>query len=105
NCNAGGNIITVDILDGSMQMRAGLLMYGNLISPGLCKGLNKIIRMLNHKVYIYKSICTLGSSFNYIGAVADIRHKMTIHNVAMDPLSIRFIAFLNLGPELAVVGR
>jgi hypothetical protein len=86
----------MNILNGPVKMGASFLVDRNLISPGINKYFNIIVRILDHKVHIQESIRAACRSPDKLGAVADIGNKMSIHDVAVKPLYINFHALLDL---------
>ncbi len=68
------------------MFRLGLDVNGNRIRAGLDKARRVMIGMFDHEMDVERKICVLAHGRHDGGAKRNIIDKMSIHNVAMNPI-------------------
>ncbi len=80
-----------DSADRPMQIRTHFLMHRDNVCSRRSKALEITIRILNHEVSIENEIGMTADRADQRGPKRDIRNKMTVHHVEMEPFcSSRF---------------
>ena len=65
---------------------------------------DKMIGMLDHKVYIYESILShITNLLNHIRPKTDVRNKVPVHDVAVYPICPTFYGVFNLFTQFSEV--
>ena len=62
------------------------IMKRDAVCTSIQKYFGKEYRICNHQMYILKEITGSAVSFQNIRPKSQIRHKVTIHNIKMNPL-------------------
>ena len=75
-----------DRLQRAMQMRAGLGMHGDLVAAGFCKGFEIGVAGRDHQMRVKDLLGVRAHRLDDVGAVGNVRHKMPVHHVEMDPV-------------------
>ena len=65
-------------------MAAGLLVHADPIGPGIGKGGNVLVRVLDHQVAIERQPRRFAQAFYQRRAKGDVGHKMPVHHIHMD---------------------
>ena len=67
-----------------MQVPANFVVHTHPVRPGICKGGNVLIRILDHQVAVERQLRSLAQAGHYRRPDGDIGHKMPVHDVDMD---------------------
>ena len=86
NCNARFQPKTMDQIYALLYILLCLHMHGNDIRASLGKGRNEPNGIFHHQVYIQRQISMRAKSCYHIRAKRNIRHKMPIHDIYVDPV-------------------
>ena len=77
-------------------MRSCLGMNGNIIASGIREGGEIGIGGCDHQMTIKNLVRAVADGFDHGWAKGDVRYKMTIHNIEMNPIRTRFNNGFNL---------
>ena len=75
-----------DCLQRTMQMRSSLGMYRNVIASGFGKSLQIRIARRDHQVRVENLPGVRTHRFDDVRAERNVRHKMAVHHVQVDPV-------------------
>jgi hypothetical protein len=62
-----------------------------------------MLRLQNHEVYIERETRGIPESTNHTGAKCQVRHELTVHDIAMDQFGASLFGFFHLLTELAEI--
>lgn len=75
------------------------------ICAGGCKRLEEYLWSGTHQVHVERPACQRAQLFQQSRSEGQVRHKMPIHDVQMEPVSSRFFGARDFGAESRVIGR
>src|SRR6185503_16001863 len=67
-----------------MEMATSLIVNAHPVGPGIRKGGNKLVRILDHQMTIQWQLGHLSQAFHHWWTDRNIRHKVSVHDVNMD---------------------
>src|SRR5579883_1706750 len=88
-----------------IQMWTSFHMYRDYISPGINELRDIGIRVLDHKVSVERKLCDRSDRFHDEWSDGNIRHKMSVHHVKMQPVSSAIFHLSNALFQASKIGR
>ena len=92
-----------DRLQRAMQMRAGFGMHGDVVAAGLGEGFEIGIARRDHQMRVEDLLGMRAHRLDDVGAVGNVRHKMPVHHVEMDPVGAGLIHRADFFAELGEI--
>jgi hypothetical protein len=69
---------------GFVQMAAGLVVDAHPVGPGLGKGGDELVRVLDHQVAVERQMGHLAQALDHHWPNGDVGHKMAVHHIHVD---------------------
>ena len=94
----------MNLLDGAVQMSAGLVVHVHHHGTELGSLLNVIFRVLYHKVDVEGLGAHLAYGFYHREAERDVGHEDTIHHIEVEPVGLTLVNHLYITLQVNEVG-
>lgn len=94
----------MNLLDGAVQMGAGLVVHVHHHGTELGSLLNVIFRVLYHKVDVEGLGAHLANGFYHREAERDVGHEDTIHHIEVEPVGLTLVNHLYITLQVNEVG-
>ena len=86
-------------------MRAGLGMHRDDVGAGGGEGLDIWIAGRNHQMHVERLLGMRTERLDHVGADGDVRHKMAVHHIDMDPVAAGGVDGAHFLAEPGKIGR
>ena len=97
--------MTLDQMQGAVQMPAGFLMHRNPVRARVGKRRNKFVRILDHQVAVERQLRRLAQRLHHRRTQCKVRDKVPIHNIHMDDTSSAFARGAHLLAQPGKISR
>ena len=94
----------MNLLDGAVQMGAGLVVNVHHHGTELGSLFYVVFRMLNHEVDVEGLGAYLAHGFNHRESERDVGHKDAIHHVEVEPVGFTLVYHLYITLQVNKVG-
>ena len=95
----------LDLLNGTVDMFAGLVVEGDDVGASLGEGFKILLRFHNHQVDIQGFLGFLFDGLHHGDAEGDVRHEAAVHHVAVEPVGLAAVDHLDVVFQVQEVGR
>ena len=97
--------MAANVLQGAVEMAAGLLMDRNPVRPGFYELRDVLVWILNHQVAIERQLGHFTQRFHDGRPDRDIRYKMPVHDVHVHQGAAAFGGTANLVRQMGEIRR
>ena len=87
-----------------MEVRPGLGVDGENVGPRLGEGVEELIDRRDHQMDVERLCRVRTQRLHDGGTDGEVRHKMAVHHVDMDPVGAGLIDCAHFFPELCEIG-
>ena len=94
----------MNLLDGAVQMGAGLVVHVHHHGTELGSLLNVIFRVLYHKVDVEGLGAHLAHGFYHREAERDVGHEDAVHHIEVEPVGLTLVNHLYITLQVNEVG-
>ena len=99
----GGEPSCFDLVNVTMQMNASLQVNGQGLSPRIRKGIHVTTRVFDHQMNIQRQRSDGTNRPYHRLAKTDIRHKIPVHHIQMQPIGTCLLHLLDLLGQTAKI--